>query len=331
MKKIQFKKILLVMAVSILAVFSISAVVSADSYKAELQSFSENETVPVISSNETYAEKGEYVGYTSSEVQTAATYDTITIKWNSASYAAYYKIYISYYNKNDFTYLGDTSKNQIKITNLKAGTAYSVRIVAANESETSGYYRQFNCTTLYKSVKVKSTSVTGSRYTFNMDTPTPVNSVTGYRVSYYNYKTKKTYTQDFNNQYTFSISLNQNTFYKVKISPYITLSGKKYISSSGTTKYIALQPALKKGGNTKNSMTVRWDKVSGATSYTIYIKYPGSSSFKKVGTTTKTSCTLNNMKLYTNYYIKVIANKKVGNTTWKTKGTNYSKMRLYRI
>lgn len=58
--------------------------------------------------------------------------------------------------------------------------------------------------------------------------------------------------------------------------------------------------------------------------HSIYIKYPGSSSFKKVKTTTSNFFTLTRMKKNTKYGIKVIANKKVKNKVWHSDSKAYN-------
>ena len=65
-------------------------------------------------------------------------------------------------------------------------------------------------------------------------------------------------------------------------------------------------------------MTIKWNKVAGAQSYTVYVKYPGNSSYKKAATTSANSFRLNNMTLGTRYYVKIAANKKVGKKTWQS-------------
>lgn len=71
-------------------------------------------------------------------------------------------------------------------------------------------------------------------------------------------------------------------------------------------------------------MSVKWKKVSGANSYSVYIQYPGSSSLKKVITTTSNTFTLTNMKKNTKYRINVIANKKVNGKNWTSASNPYS-------
>ena len=113
-------------------------------------------------------------------------------------------------------------------------------------------------------------------------------------------------------------------FYQVKIYPYIILKNKRYVSSSATTRYVATGVTLQKAGNTSTSMSVKWNRISGATNYTVYIKYPGNSSFKKVNTTTSNSFTLTGMKKNSKYGIKIIANKKVKNKTWHSYAKVYN-------
>ena len=73
-----------------------------------------------------------------------------------------------------------------------------------------------------------------------------------------------------------------------------------------------------------SSMSVKWNRTAGADNYSIYIKYPGSSSFKKVKTTTSNFFTLTGMKKNTKYGIKVIANKKVKNKVWHSDSKAYN-------
>ena len=81
---------------------------------------------------------------------------------------------------------------------------------------------------------------------------------------------------------------------------------------------------LKKAGNTSSTMSVKWNKVAGANNYSVYVKYPNSSSYKKVRTTTATSFTLTNMTKNVKYGIKVIANKKVNGKTWTSASNAYT-------
>lgn len=80
---------------------------------------------------------------------------------------------------------------------------------------------------------------------------------------------------------------------------------------------------LQKAGNTNSTMKVKWNKVAGANNYAVYIKYPGTGSYKSKN---------NNIYfLYpyqydknVKYGIKVIANKRAGGKTWKSAANAYT-------
>lgn len=328
------KKFLIGLGIGIMLTFGFSASAFAATGAILEQPETQELFSPEIAENDHVA-AASYLGYTTDINQIAATTTSISLRWNAVSEASGYKVLIGDF-KADSGYkdLGTISKTECKITNLKPGTAYTVRIYAVNTNEVSERYSSIDCTTLYNKLSVSSCSGTGSSYTIKMKAPSVSNAITGYRAVYTSYSTKKTVTKDYPvNRYShhFTITgLKNNTFYKIEIKPYIILNGKKFVGPTGTTRYFALQPSLIKNGNTSSTMSVKWNKTAGATSYTIYIKYPGSSSYKKVKTTTGTTFTLTGMKTGYNYQIKIIANKKVGSKTWKSPSNQYYVMRLYR-
>ena len=249
--------------------------------------------------------------------QTAASENSVTIQWNllpmlpnMLSISAFKFLFLSFLG-----YIGNT-RNKAKINKLKAGTAYVIKITALNSSGIAISSRTVGCTTLYSKVKIKSSYASTGRYTFNMQTVNPSNSITGYKVVYQSSAAHKLITKYFNTRYSFTIPISGNTFYQVKIYPYLVLGNKRYVSSTSTDRYISNVITLQKAGNTNSSMSVKWNRTAGADNYSIYIKYPGSSSFKKVKTTTSNFFTLTGMKKNTKYGIKVIANKKVKNKVW---------------
>ena len=334
MKQKGFKKFLIGLGVGMMLAFGFSASAFAATGASLQPSEPTDISVPEIAEEDDVS-SASYIGYTSNIKQTAATTTSISLEWNAVSGATgYYVLLGNFKATSGYKNLGSTYDTECKITGLKPGTAYTVRIYAANSDEISEDYGFLDCTTLYNKLSVSSCSGTSSSYTFNMKIPAVYNSITGYRASYTSYSTNKTVTKDYPvnvTKHSFTITgLKNNAFYKVSIRPYIILNGKKFIGPTVTTRYFALQPSLTKNGHTSSTMSVKWNRIAGATSYTIYIKYPGSSSYKKVKTTTGTTFTLTGMKMGYNYQIKVIANKKVGSKTWKSPSNNYYVMRLYR-
>ncbi len=70
-----------------------------------------------------------------------------------------------------------------------------------------------------------------------------------------------------------------------------------------------------------NSVTLKWDKVTGATGYYIYRATSKNGTYKKVGSTTKTSYTNSSLTTNKTYYYKVAAYRTVSGTRVLGKGT----------
>lgn len=110
--------------------------------------------VPVLSTEE--VDNATYVGSTSNIAQTAATETSISLAWNKVEGATKYTIRIKSSNGADsYKVLGTTSKTKCKINKLKPGKAYTVAILAGNDSEESTTVTTIICATLYKSVGIK--------------------------------------------------------------------------------------------------------------------------------------------------------------------------------
>lgn len=246
-------------------------------------------------------------------VQTEATTTSITVRWKAVSGATTYEVGLGAYGArkdNEFKNFAPIKSTGCKISGagLKPGTPYTVRIRACNGSEKSDYMYP-TCFTLYDQIKVDSVSYKNDVFTYKLKPTTKYNFISGYRVSYYGYHTGKTVNKYYSTRAGFSIKPSANAFYKVTIRPYVNLNGKKYICPAIATQYMAQQPKLSKKGFTNSTMTIGWKKVAGASSYTVYIKYPGTSTYKKVKTTTGLSYKLTGMKQNKDYFVKVIANR----------------------
>lgn len=332
MKMKGFKKFFVSIGLSAILTFgcastAFAATAELQNVEATIDQTADGADIPQVETENAQA-AGSYLGSSSGIMQIAATTTSVSIQWNAVSGAAYYQVYSSSFESSNYKLLGSVSSTGAKISKLSAGKAYTFRVYAVNSAGSAISYRTVDCTTLYKKPTVTSSYETSSGYTFYMKTVDPVNSITGYKVIYESSKTHKKTTKYFDSRYSFTLPLAKNSFYKVKIYPYITLNGKRCVSTSPTTKYVSRSIALSKGGNTNTTMTVKWNKVYGADSYTVYIKYPGNSSYTKVRTTTARTFTLSGMRRYSNYGIKVIANKKMDGKNW-TSATNAYTMRLY--
>lgn len=330
MRAKSFKKLFVSLALS--TVLICSAATSAFAATAQLFPVEEpaveaNSDIPAVDTSSADAASASSLTSQAGISQTAASANSITVQWNPVANAAKYALNVSYFNSSSYKFLGylENTRSKVTINKLKSGTAYKVRITAISSSGTAISSRTAGCTTLYTSITVKSSYMSSSGYTFNMSPANPSNSITGYKVVYQSSAAHKLMTKYFNTKYpSFTLPVSGSTFYQIKIYPYLVLNNKRYVSTVPTTRYIARPIILQKAGVSRNSMSVKWNKVSGASSYTIYIKYPNSSSYKKIRTTTATSFTLTNMSRNTRYGIRVVANKKVNNKTWTSAPNNYA-------
>ncbi|MCD8384466.1 MAG: fibronectin type III domain-containing protein, partial [Clostridiales bacterium] len=103
-----------------------------------------------------------------------------------------------------------------------------------------------------------------------------------------------------------------------------------YTTSSFTSKYpmassdyvyrLPLTPTLKSISNTTSGVTITWNAVSGATSYQVWRKVSGSSSWSKVGTVTTTSYTSTGVESGTTYTFTVKAVNSYGTSGYNATG-----------
>lgn len=121
----------------------------------------------------------------------------------------------------------------------------------------------------------------------------------------YTYDTSKWYAK-FNNS-----SLQKKGF-KVRVRAYVyDASGNMVYSDYSSAKIIIPRSTITKKkviSGKKPGLKISWKKISGAKSYTVYLSSNNGKSFKKKGTTKKSSYSIKNLKRYKDYYVYVAAN-----------------------
>lgn len=165
-------------------------------------------------------------------------------------------------------------------------------------------------------LKTKSTS----NHTIKLSWTKPQCSVNGYEVYKYNKKTKsfvkvKTITLSNTTTYT-NLQLKSGTKYQYKVRAYRTINNVKYFGAFSPTHNTCTAtgtPSFKLV-STKNSVTVNWTKVNGASSYVVYYKTSSTGSWKLLKSLdeNKTTFTKNYLKSKTKYYFTVKAVMKNG-------------------
>lgn len=125
--------------------------------------------------------------------------------------------------------------------------------------------------------------------------------------------------------------IKKNQFYKVRVRGTYTLTdGTRQAGEWSSYKYFSVGLKSVTGTAQKTSISLSWSKVTGATSYAIYLKKSGADSYKKVKTVKakKQSAKITKygkkkLKKNTMYYVKVVAIYKKGNSTYKCKSQVY--------
>ena len=254
------------------------------------------------------------VGKVTSLKATSQTTNTITLSWKKVSKATGYRVYIYNSSTKKYEYYGQTTTNSITIKGLLASKEYKIKVRAYKTVSGKKYYGSYSSvlTTATKPSKVKSveaTSQTTSTITLSWK---KVTRATGYRVYIYNSSTKKYeyYGQTTTNSITIE-DLTATTSYKIKVRAYKTVDGTKYYGSYSSVLTTATSPAqvenLETTKQTTTSITISWDKVSGASGYKVYIYSQYSQSYEAYKTTTSTSMTISDLDTAKFYKIYVKA------------------------
>lgn len=162
-------------------------------------------------------------------------------------------------------------------------------------------------------LKNKSTSTTSATITW-----TKATGASGYELYKYNTSKKKweKVTTTSKNSYTIK-NLKAGTQYKLKVRAYKTISKKKYYGSYSSTLTLTTKPSSTQitSLTTKSKKaTLKWNKVSNASGYEVYMATSKSGKYSKISTITKAktvSYTKSKLTKNKTYYFKVRAYKTV--------------------
>lgn len=200
----------------------------------------------------------------------------MTVKWQSVSSADRYAVYIFDESKSAYIKKGETDgKTEFKITSLKAGTAYKIRIEALNTSNTGDRLAGGELTVKTKPSKVtgvKMTSSTGYKVKLSWS---KVNGAEAYFVYLLNTSTGKYeyYRKATTNSCNIS-SLSPLSSYSVKVCAVVYNNSVKLCGSQSEKISIYTGPkkptGLKTSDYSADSVTLKWTKAAGADGYRVY-------------------------------------------------------------
>ena len=232
-----------------------------------------------------------------------------------------------------YTYGGKTKTPSVTVKDskgntLKKGTDYTVKY-ATGRKNTGKYTVTVTFNGNYTGSKTlsfnilpgKTSKLTATQTTSSVKaTWKSVTGASGYKVTLYSAKNKtiKTvYTTKTSASFT---KLSKGTTYKVKVTAYKTIDGKKVTSIVSTLLTTATKPGtptLKATAGTKKA-TLSWNKQTGATGYVVYMATSKNGKYSKIATVkggSKVSFTKTGLTKGKTYYFKVAAFETVGGKT----------------
>ena len=276
-------------------------------------------------------------GYISEVKQTAAKTNSVSVSWSAATGAAAYDVYVGTTDENMKYNQTVKGKTAATIKKLKKNKTYIVKVVPFNIAS-SGYrangFERANTAIRTIPGKVSGLTFTGWNYgSTNITVEWKVkDNVDGYQVKVYDAQDKCVKTINTTKTSATFTKAGTDTFYMVKVRPFLTINGKKKYGAYNTNPvYPISQPQLTSFTQAPGKLTIGWKAVDGATSYSVYVtttdpNYP--SSYIKVAEVDKGVLKYEMSKYGTaditvaeNYYAYVVANKKVGSKTYSSKVT----------
>lgn len=241
---------------------------------------------------------------------------SITLTWSETTGAGGYIVY-SYDSKwKEYSKLATVSTNTATISKLSSGTTYKFAVKAYQKVGNTNFYGSassiLTTTTKPATPKLKATQTSNS-ITLSWG---KINGANGYVVYSYDAKTKKysKLTTATTNKITLK-KLSSATAYSYSVRSYRKFGSSNYYSSYSSVLSTATKPAKPsrlKATQTTTSITLTWNKVKGATSYTVYDIWGD-----KCATTKTNSVTIKNLYPSYDYTFVVVATAKIN-------GKNYS-------
>lgn len=254
------------------------------------------------------------VGKVTGAKATNVTYNSATLTWKKASGADGYEI--QQYKSKKWTTIKkieSASTVSYKVSKLTTGTKYQYRVRAYDKRLLKTDYSAYvNINVTPLPVKVTGLKASSTGYNSVKLTWSKVSGATGYTVQWYKNK-KWVDLKSTTNNYLSVTGLATDTSYSFRVRAYRTVSKKKYYSASysstvkGTPK-VSATSKVTVSKETTTSVTLTWNKVTGATGYQVY----NPRTKKWVNTKTNRTYTIKSLAANTKYTAKIRAYRKSG-------------------
>ncbi len=284
---------------------------AATAYSFKIVAEAEN---GVLSTEKLVSTKTAPVAVSAKKIKASATDTTVTLSWSAVTGATGYRI--EYLKGKTWTKVNATGKTSYTVKKLSPYTEYTFRIISYVKDQNGTYI--FGEPSGEKKVRTDVATVSGLKASTTSSTINlswkKASNVSGYQIQQYK-SGKWTALTTIKKASTVSYKLSKlkaGTNYRFRVRAY---NGKAYGDWVELSVYtnIAKVKNLKVSKATTSSVTLKWDKVSGAAGYVVY-RYSGG-EWVKAATVKSNTATVSKLKAGTTYKFMVKAYKKVGKTT----------------
>lgn len=258
--------------------YTVSSLSSAATYKFRVRAYAKAGDKYLYSPSYASLSATTTIGKATVSLSKAAQ-NSATLKWTAVSAASEYRVYLTNEETQEKkSYI--TTATTLTVGSLSAGTDYSVRVRAYNESKDilGGYSDYFYFQTAPQNVSSFTASVNGTSINFLWNT---VNGATGYQIQMCTYNsdgTASAYTKISNftkNSYTLS-GLTPYTTYGFRIRVYTKTDNgilySNYVQCDKVTTTIEKISGVAVEEVTNKTIKLSWNPVSGATGYILSVQ-----------------------------------------------------------
>ncbi|MBE5890363.1 MAG: hypothetical protein E7282_05260 [Lachnospiraceae bacterium] len=252
-----------------------------------------------------------------------STYDSTTLTWTKVSGADGYRIYRYDTSTKSWKYLATTTKNSYTNSKLTSAKKYTYRVrayVLTNSiygfGSYSSSYESATTATKPKTVTVKANAATSVTLNWSK-----VSGVSGYRILIYN-TSGKLLGQKTTTATTYKVSgLTAGKTYQFYVQPYMKTSSTTVYGAKSKVLSMTTKPAkvtnVTASATSTSSITLSWDKMTGATGYYIYRYSASTGKSTRIGSTKSTSYKISGLSKGKTYRYRVVAYRKYSGTIYK--------------
>lgn len=276
--------------------------------------------------------------------QTNLAADSITFQWEPQAGALQYNIYVGT-NYSDATLYASVGAGQTTatISGLPAGSERYVNVKYEKLNYRNEKVEYYVATDTFKTLPGKVTGVRQSKWWYFIEdfsaTWDNMEAADKYEYIIRTSGGKKVKEGDaYSNSASCSTASNKK-IYTVQVRAVETINGQTYYGEWSDKAYCFTQPRITYIKGTGNKISLKWNKVDGATGYDIYVSTKPKTGYKKVKSVKKNTNSVTITKIGKSkvsskkkYYVYIATVKKVGKTKydsgrlyyWNTKsGSNH--------